>query len=147
MITRESNFASTLVRRIAMQVVEILAPRMSMRMRMEDRMMLRIVLIAVVAGLTVYFMCFLGAELHPTHCDVAAVLRLRILGGARARYTYSSFTVPGVTYEYHVPSRRHRVLKMDDAPNFDPDLYRAERIRSERRGVPISMVRLGGPWG
>jgi len=55
-------------------------------------------------------------------------------------YTYSSFTVPGITYEYHVASRRHRVLKMDEVPNFDPDLYRAERIKSERRDVPISMV-------
>lgn len=56
------------------------------------------------------------------------------------RYSYSSFTVPGLKYEYHVPSRRHTLFKSQETPNFEPSLYSAERITSAKRGVPISMV-------
>jgi len=56
------------------------------------------------------------------------------------RYKYSSFTVAGLVYEYDVMSREHRLLRRDQVPSFDPDLYRAERITTPGRRVPISMV-------
>lgn len=56
------------------------------------------------------------------------------------RYHYSSFTLPELTYEYRVRTREHRLLHKMEIPNFDPNLYRAERIVTERRGVPVSLV-------
>jgi len=56
------------------------------------------------------------------------------------RYQYSSFTLPNITYEYNVKTREHKVLRKQEVPNFDPSLYRAERIISKRRSVPVSLV-------
>eukprot|EP00927_Polykrikos_kofoidii_P050146 TRINITY_DN44077_c0_g1_i1.p1 TRINITY_DN44077_c0_g1~~TRINITY_DN44077_c0_g1_i1.p1 ORF type:complete len:989 (-),score=127.50 TRINITY_DN44077_c0_g1_i1:171-3002(-) len=56
------------------------------------------------------------------------------------RYNYSSFTVPTLTYEYTVQTQEHKLLRRADVPKFDAELYRAERIMSQHRGVPISLV-------
>lgn len=56
------------------------------------------------------------------------------------RYTYSSFTVPGLTYAYRVETKEHCLLRSDVVPNFDPSIYRAERIRTPANQIPISMV-------
>lgn len=55
-------------------------------------------------------------------------------------YTYSSFTIPGLTYEYNVRSRENRLVFEQEAPEFDPSKYQAERIITPRRKVPISLV-------
>mmetsp|Transcript_36857 Transcript_36857/g.59097 ORF Transcript_36857/g.59097 Transcript_36857/m.59097 type:complete len:886 (-) Transcript_36857:127-2784(-) len=56
------------------------------------------------------------------------------------RYNYCSFTVPNLTYEYCVRSQQHRLIKTQEVPNFDPNIYRAERIITSNRSVPISLV-------
>lgn len=56
------------------------------------------------------------------------------------RYHYESFTVPSMTYEYDVRCRVHRLLRQQEVPNFDPSRYRAERISTMGRSVPISLV-------
>jgi len=56
------------------------------------------------------------------------------------RYNYSSFTIPEITYDYCVRSREHRLVHKTEIPSFDPNLYRAERIITERRGVPVFLV-------
>merc|ERR1712070_251031 len=52
----------------------------------------------------------------------------------------ADYCCPSRIYSYHVPSKEFRLLKEEPAPGFDPSLYRAERITSQRRGVPISLV-------
>lgn len=56
------------------------------------------------------------------------------------RYSYSSFTLPSATYEYDVRSRDHRLVHRQEVPNFDAGRYRAERIVTPLRKVPISLV-------
>eukprot|EP00405_Crypthecodinium_cohnii_P010259 CAMPEP_0206431540 /NCGR_PEP_ID=MMETSP0324_2-20121206/7423_1 /ASSEMBLY_ACC=CAM_ASM_000836 /TAXON_ID=2866 /ORGANISM="Crypthecodinium cohnii, Strain Seligo" /LENGTH=951 /DNA_ID=CAMNT_0053897483 /DNA_START=139 /DNA_END=2991 /DNA_ORIENTATION=- len=56
------------------------------------------------------------------------------------RYNFSSFVEPGLVYEYDVHSREHRLLRTTVVPNFDSEKYRAERITTSQRKVPISLV-------
>lgn len=55
-------------------------------------------------------------------------------------YCYSSFTLPSLTYEYNVRQRQHKLLRRQAVPNFDANLYRAERLVTEASKVPISLV-------
>jgi len=45
-----------------------------------------------------------------------------------------------MTYEYCVRTREHRLLRTQKVPHFDPNLYRAERIVTPGRNVPVSLV-------
>lgn len=67
---------------------------------------------------------------HTMHLFASDTLRLY-----RADYC-----CPSRIYSYHIPSKEFRLLKEEPAPGFDPSRYRAERITSQRRGVPISLV-------
>lgn len=56
------------------------------------------------------------------------------------RYHYNSATYPGLTYEYNVRTKEHTLLREEEVPHFDSNLYRAERITTPGRSVPISLV-------
>jgi len=56
------------------------------------------------------------------------------------RLHYTSYTVPGRDYAYHVPTKRFKLLRDSAPPGYNPSLYRAEQIISKEHQVPISVV-------
>ncbi|CAJ1407091.1 unnamed protein product [Effrenium voratum] len=56
------------------------------------------------------------------------------------RVHYTSYIVPGRDYAYHVPTREFKLIKESGPERYNPSLYRAERITSKHRQVPISLV-------
>ncbi|CAL1147798.1 unnamed protein product, partial [Cladocopium goreaui] len=56
------------------------------------------------------------------------------------RVHYTSYIVPGRDYAYHVPTREFKLIKESGPERYNPSLYRAERITSKERQVPISLV-------
>eukprot|EP00928_Gymnodinium_smaydae_P011259 TRINITY_DN14178_c0_g1_i2.p1 TRINITY_DN14178_c0_g1~~TRINITY_DN14178_c0_g1_i2.p1 ORF type:complete len:894 (+),score=144.57 TRINITY_DN14178_c0_g1_i2:68-2683(+) len=56
------------------------------------------------------------------------------------RVWYCSYIVPSRIYAYHIPTRSFKLLKQEPAPGYDASLYRCERIMSNERDVPISLV-------
>jgi len=56
------------------------------------------------------------------------------------RVHYTSYIVPGRDYAYHVATREFKLIKEWGPEHYNPSLYRAERITSKERQVPISLV-------
>jgi len=56
------------------------------------------------------------------------------------RLHYTSYTVPGRDYAYHVPTKEFKLLKESGPDHYKSALYRAEQITSTERQVPISLV-------
>jgi len=52
----------------------------------------------------------------------------------------ADYCCPSRVFSYNSTTQAFKLLKEEPAPNFDRSLYRAERITSHRRGVPISLV-------
>ena len=59
------------------------------------------------------------------------------------RYSYTSLTTPGTTYELNVKTGERRLLKQQPVPGYDPSQYATERVWVEARDgtkVPVSLV-------
>eukprot|EP00931_Biecheleriopsis_adriatica_P074103 TRINITY_DN48243_c0_g1_i1.p1 TRINITY_DN48243_c0_g1~~TRINITY_DN48243_c0_g1_i1.p1 ORF type:complete len:886 (-),score=147.94 TRINITY_DN48243_c0_g1_i1:15-2321(-) len=65
---------------------------------------------------------------------------MRMFDTDTMRLYRADYCCPSRIYSYHVPSKAFKLLKEEPAPGFDRSRYRAERITSQRRGVPISLV-------
>lgn len=65
---------------------------------------------------------------------------MRTFDSETMRLYRADYCCPSRIYSYHVPTNTFKLLKEEPAPGFDHSLYRAERITSQRRGVPISLV-------
>jgi oligopeptidase B len=59
------------------------------------------------------------------------------------RYSYTSMTTPGTTYELNTRTGERKLLKRDPVPGYDPEQYVTERVWATARdgtGVPVSLV-------
>lgn len=65
---------------------------------------------------------------------------MRMFNSQILRLYRADYCCPSRIYSYHVATKEFKLLKEEPAPGFDPSRYRAERITSQHRGVPISLV-------
>ncbi len=59
------------------------------------------------------------------------------------RYSYTSMTTPGTTYELNTRTGERKLLKRDPVPGYDADQYVTERVWATARDgvkVPVSLV-------
>ena len=59
------------------------------------------------------------------------------------RYRYTSLITPSSVYDYDMESNESKLLKRTEVPNYDPSLYKSERVyatATDGTKIPISLV-------